>query len=170
MRFWSEAEEWTAAAVYPTNIAYLEVEGRRHPWSVDFYCVHLVLRGPLRFYSRGGELSDLAKDSMFLIEPHVPFYYHSVREAHAALYMPCDWRVHWCGNMCIRSASAPSGYACKRRRPLAANRFLLSFSPWAPNKHPGVDSGSCLYCNPCRLSVDTKRRSLRMKPRSPTGF
>lgn len=86
MAFWSQPREWAAAGVYPTHLSMMELEGRRSPWVVDFHCIHLVLRGPLRFYSRTGTLTDLEAGEMFLIEPHVPFYYHAVGERCAELY------------------------------------------------------------------------------------
>jgi len=86
MEFWPEAREWAATGVYPTHISMMELEGRRSPWVVDFHCIHFILSGPLRFYSRSGALTDLGKGDMFLIEPHVPFYYHSVEQGHASLY------------------------------------------------------------------------------------
>jgi len=78
MQFWPDAAEWNAAGVYPTNISYLKITGRDTPWSVDFYCFHLVRRGPVNFYSKTGGTVEVGTGELFLIEAQVPFFYHSL--------------------------------------------------------------------------------------------
>ena len=74
------------AGIWPTAVNHMEVKGRREPWSVPFYCIHLVRSAGLRFYSRGGADVVLADGDTFLIEPEVPFCYHEAGSGFIRLY------------------------------------------------------------------------------------
>ncbi len=67
--------EWAGA--YPTQVSHMVIHGRTDPWSVPFYCAHLVLRGPMRLRMPPDIDTVLHVGDMFAIYADRDFAYHA---------------------------------------------------------------------------------------------
>jgi AraC-like DNA-binding protein len=79
-----KAPEWSG--LWPTVVARVRFLGKQRKRLISCHCLQLVTKGKVRFFLENREDAVLGMNELFLIEPDVPFFYHSATTGFAEVY------------------------------------------------------------------------------------